>query len=411
MITNATLGRDPAAGTLADDDEQQFDMWVTEVVSTLYVYYTPLLVLLGCVGNLLSVFVFRSSKLRLQSTSQYLTALALSDTVFLLQLLVPWLSATRVSGLFHYVGFCQFFVYLSYVTSCASAWLVVAFTLERFVAVLYPLRCNSMCTVKRARLVVLFLTFTSLALNVPVLRFAAPRDGDCDIDREYLVQAERFNLADTVVSFTLPLALIIVLNACIMSGVCSVERARAATSGLAACPRSQQRVTRMLLFVSSVFVVLNLPAYTIRVLAYAYGRNADEIGGRWTALQQISVMFFHTNFGINFYLYCLSGQNFRRALIQSIPWFRNRAHRSAAVRRTTFHPARASSISSSYVSNCTEATTGAITRTDTSGARRRPEHFIKRWTFDNSRQRARFPPSTVVITSNVEAVEMRSLGI
>lgn len=38
-----------------------------------------------------------------------------------------------------------------------SVWLVVAFTVERFVAVHYPLRRKSLCTVQRARCVIFYL--------------------------------------------------------------------------------------------------------------------------------------------------------------------------------------------------------------------------------------------------------------
>lgn len=267
-----------------DANQTQFDIWALQFVSDLYLYYTPLLVCLGSIGNLVSVFVFYSSKLRLQSTSQYLSALAISDTIFLLQLLPPWLSAAQVTSLFYAGGFCQIFVYVSYVSCCLSAWLVVAFTVERFVAVLYPLRRNAMCTLARARHVIISLTISAIVLNLPVLRFALPTRDDCNIDREYLEHAARFNLVDTVLSFTIPLGVIIVLNSWIMVGVYRLERTRhqlmkteqprlnqrARCTRLLGCPRSQQRVTRMLLIVSSVFVILNLPAYTIRVLAYAY---------------------------------------------------------------------------------------------------------------------------------------------
>ena len=289
MAATVPLGGDVTLETTTeplgnDANQTQFDLWAMQAASALYLYYTPLLICLGSLGNLLSVFVFYSSKLRLQSTSQYLSALAISDTVFLLQLLPPWLSAAQLTGLFHTGGFCQVFVYVSYVTCCLSAWLVVAFTVERFVAVLYPLRRNAMCTLTRARHVIIGLTITSVVLNLPVLRFALPTIDDCNIDREYLEHAARFNLVDTVLSFTVPLGIIIVLNTWIMIGVCRLERARhqlmkteqprlgqrARCTRLLGCPRSQQKVTRMLLIVSSVFVILNLPAYTIRVLAYAY---------------------------------------------------------------------------------------------------------------------------------------------
>lgn len=278
--SNFSLYETLSDGNFTFGNQTLFDYVAEQVAGVLNVYYTPLLVILGTIGNLVSVFVFYSSKLRLQSTSQYLSALALSDTVFLFQLLPPWLNALQITGLFHRPGFCQVFVYISYVTCCLSAWLVVAFTVERFVAVLYPLRRNAVCTVARARHVIGAIAAAALLLNLPVLRFAIPTRNDCNIDYNYLEHAARFNLIDTAVSFTVPLAVIIVLNSWIMVGVWRLERARhqlikaEAPGGrrvarVVGCPRSQQRVTRMLLIVSTVFVVLNLPAYTMRILAYA----------------------------------------------------------------------------------------------------------------------------------------------
>lgn len=265
-------------------NQTDFDLWSIQMVTSFYLYYTPILVILGVIGNLVSIYVFYISKLRLQSTSQYLSALALSDTVFLLQLTPPWLSAAQITGIFYRGGFCQVFVYISYVSCCLSAWLVVAFTLERFVAVIYPLKRNAVCTVARARYVIVSIVLGSIILNIPVIRFAVPSQNDCNIDREYLDHAARFNLVDTIVSFTIPLAGIIFLNSMIMCGVWRLERIRRRLmkteqprsrrrdrcTRLLACQQAQHRVTRMLLIVSSVFVVLNLPAYTFRVLAYAY---------------------------------------------------------------------------------------------------------------------------------------------
>ncbi|CAG4977813.1 unnamed protein product [Colias eurytheme] len=423
-------------------NQTYFDHVASLVAHALFVYYTPILILLGSIGNLLSVYVFFNSKLRLQSTSQYLSALAISDTIFLLQLLAPWLSSVSLTTIFYVGGFCQIFVYLSYVSCCLSAWLVVAFTIERFVAVIYPLRRNAWCTVKRARHVIILLSGGATMINLPVLKFAISTSDDCNIDRKYLEHAARFNLVDTMLSFSIPLSLIVLLNVWIIFGVCRLERARhqlmkaegtatsegtpasehARQSRLVGCPRSQQRVTRMLLIVSSVFVILNLPGYALRIIAYAYDLQGSEtMTGRCMALQQLAIMLFHTNFGINFMLYCLTGQNFRRAVRQSLPCLRQRARRAVAVRRPTNRPARASSISSvsaaSFISNCTEATHLPSANTATPSSRRRKpgERFITRWKFDNSRQRRQgggpctiAGPSTSAGPSN--DVEMRVLN-
>lgn len=263
----------------------RFDYVIEALAYVLNMYYTPLLVFLGCIGNIISVYVFYASKLRMQSTSLYLSALAISDTIFLLQLLPPWFKSMQITNLFYRAGFCQIFVYSTYWACCLSVWLVVAFTLERFVAVLYPLRRSSMCTVTRAKTVIGALVLISMLLNLPVTIYASPSRKGCNIASEYMVAAARFNLADTVVSFSLPLGLIVLLNIRITCRLWRREcERRVMEAALAVSPelgerpppralpplRSQHRVTRMLLIVSTVFVVLNLPAYTMRLLAYAY---------------------------------------------------------------------------------------------------------------------------------------------
>ncbi|CAH2226748.1 jg20101, partial [Pararge aegeria aegeria] len=202
-----------------------------------------------------------------------MSALAISDSVFLLQLVPPWLNTAGLSDVFLRAGFCQFFMYASYVSCGASSWLVVTFTLERLVAVKYPLRRNAVCTVARARLAATAIAVVALAFNTPVLRFAVPRDGYCSVDRAYLLAARRFNVIDTMLSFTTPLLVIVIVNILIVVDICRANNALHQIAGrVGSSPaddaRSQRRVTTMLLKVSSVFVACNLPAYTFRLLAY-----------------------------------------------------------------------------------------------------------------------------------------------
>lgn len=150
-----------------------------------------------------------------------------------------------------------------------------------------------MCTVARAKTVIGILVLMSMTINLPMIKYAASTQNDCNIDMEYEEYAARFNLADTVVSFSIPLGSIIVLNVGITYGVARSGRARRAAAQATpgrcqlarALPpqRTQQRVTKMLLIVSSVFVVLNVPNYTMRILAYRYD---------WVSILSIITIFW-----------------------------------------------------------------------------------------------------------------------
>lgn len=155
-------------------------------------YYIPVLVLTGSVGNILSVLVFFKTKLRKLSSSYYLAALGISDTCFLFGLLATWLTFMDIK-IYNREIFCQFFTYFTGLCSFLSVWYVVAFTVERFIAVLYPLKRQTMCTVRRAKIVLCVLTFLGAIHSAPYMIWSSPQYSErlnatiCDVPEEYKV--------------------------------------------------------------------------------------------------------------------------------------------------------------------------------------------------------------------------------
>ncbi|ALC43671.1 CG33696 [Drosophila busckii] len=368
-------------------------------------YYVPIICCTGSIGNILSVFVFFMTKLRKLSSSFYLAALAISDTCFLIGLFVQWLNFLNVN-IYNRNYFCQFLTFFSYLASFCSVWFVVAFTVERFIAVMYPLKRQIMCTVRRAKIVLLGLTFAGCLHCLPYILMAQPvysaklNGTVCDINTTYKEQMALFNYWDSIVVYALPFTTITVLNTCtgctvwkfatvrrtltmhkmkpqtsnlqlhatsssrgsITAATSSTSTFRNAASlkrqksscthpsgqhSVAARPSTEQRqqqqqqndissqphseltqksgrrkvnssqlkVTKMLLIVSTVFLLLNLPSCLLRIEAYWETQTPSKARSTTIVLQYIFNAFFITNFGINFVLYCVSGQNFRKAVL------------------------------------------------------------------------------------------------
>ncbi|XP_016933829.3 thyrotropin-releasing hormone receptor [Drosophila suzukii] len=369
----------------------------------LHHYYIPVLCCTGSIGNILSVFVFFRTKLRKLSSSFYLAALAVSDTCFLVGLFVQWLNFLDLD-VYNRNYFCQFFTFFSYLASFCSVWFVVAFTVERFIAVIYPLKRQTMCTVRRAKIVLFCLTIVGCLHCLPYIVIAKPvfmqklNTTICDLNAEYKEQLALFNYWDSIVVYAVPFTTIAVLNTCTGCTVWKFATVRRTltmhkmkpqansmpsnssnSSGGASAvasyrlsaslkrqkstgthpsgqhnvanrqpdeqeqqqPQQQQhqinncqhhgeitqkparrkvqnssqiKVTKMLLIVSTVFVCLNLPSCLLRIEAYWETESARNENST-IALQYIFHAFFITNFGINFVLYCVSGQNFRKAVL------------------------------------------------------------------------------------------------
>lgn len=174
-LENSNLSYLPVQPTANGTIDSTFSTW--RVAVFLHSYYTPLIIVTGSIGNIFSVVVFFRTKLRKLSSSYYLAALGISDTVFLLMNFIPWFPMGAELQSIDTV--CKLTTFLSGVSSVLSAWFVVAFTIERFIAVLYPLKRQTMCTVRRAKIVIIGLLLAGLIDCSPLLYFFVGDDNGC----------------------------------------------------------------------------------------------------------------------------------------------------------------------------------------------------------------------------------------
>ena len=319
----------------------------------LHLYLTPAIIAVGLAGNGLSFIVCVKTRLRHLSSSVYLAALCVSDSLFLIQLCAYWLIYVRVF-IFHMEGLCQTFVYISYVSSFLSVWFVVAFTLERYIVCIYPLRKQLVCRVSRARIIVICLTITALVMY----NFGAWTSGTVEQPSGHLMCIPLvkyrsiisvLNNIDTFITLLVPSVLIIFMNLRIVFNLSQLGSVRVKLLGpqtteqvnnkmLSRAPsqlshnsianshlhqrsviqKSQVKITKMLVSVSSIFIILNLPSHVIRVyitLVDLFSEGTYDPPQNVVQWQQGFYFMYYTNFAVNFFLYSLCGQNFRHAVL------------------------------------------------------------------------------------------------
>ena len=315
------------------------------MINYLDTYLLPLMAVVGLAGNMVSFVVFVATYMRRLSSSVYLAALSMVDMVFLLCVLFSWGVNIGVD-LYQQDGWCQTFIYLTYVSSFLSVWYVVSFTVERYIAVHYPLRRYDFCTTGRAKMVVVglalfaallysFGTWTSgvtVYLGMPV----------CGPLPKYGSAVSIINNIDTIITLILPFLAILIMNVKIAYKVIQFYRARRTVTehrcalsrdserasdsfgrlritvsnvGRSGYLRNQVRVTKMLLTVSSIFLLLNLPRHSVRV--YSFIRNLSEPTyipqHQLIVWQRVFHFLYYLHFCINVFLYSALGTNFRKA--------------------------------------------------------------------------------------------------
>ena len=322
-----------------------------QLMNILQLYVLPIVIAIGLLGNALSLAVFLGSYLNRYSSNVYLSALAISDSVFLISLVLSW--ASQVGYEFYNVqGWCQALSYLTYVASCLSVWYVVAFSLERYIAVCYPLRRQEMCTAKRARIVVittavLALLFYSFALfTMGVYPYGHNMRMTCLTSPKYYTAISRLTNIDTLITFIIPVIIIVSCNLRITYMVFWFYRERAnlvssgnfrrssrassahtlpvrnsggnASSRSPTSNSSQIKVTKMLLIVSTVFLLCNLPTHSLKTyLTIRQHLNPSYIPSfEFRVTSHVFQFVYYSNFSVNFFLYSISGTTFRKALFK-----------------------------------------------------------------------------------------------
>ncbi|XP_064114594.1 FMRFamide receptor-like isoform X1 [Macrobrachium nipponense] len=280
--------------------------------------------LLGIAGNLISITILSRRNLR-SSINCCLIGLTFFDMIvtttsilmFGLSEICEYTGAMTwyANGLYQRV---MPFVYpLGMIAQTGSIYLTVTVTVERYVAVCRPLQARSLCTYGRAKVYVLAVAFFSIIYNLP--RFWEVSYQVCRLDNmEEIVIVVPSALRQNVhyiqiyimwmylfVMYLVPFLSLMVFNSFIYREVRAANQERKRLSRL---ERKEIGLAVMLLVVVTVFFLCNVLAFIINVLELSR-IVIDE-------LTVASNLLVTINSSVNFIIYCIFGQKFRRVFLK-----------------------------------------------------------------------------------------------
>lgn len=323
-----------------------------EVVKHLELYMAPVIFVVGICGNLVCFTVFVATHLTRSSCYIYLAALAVSDTLFSVCMFLSWGTANIGLSVYKHQGSCQVFVYLTHVSCFLSVWTVVAFTVERWFVTCYPLRRHEIVHNGRfAKKVVTILTLLAvLAYSHCFFTHGISEFLNqviCSPYPHYSHAVFIINMLNTVIDLIIPTLIIISCNIkmtyiihkflkdnaifllyqqrqniekwnfnksnsgndrkSISSGSCSLYNRTSISRS------THTRATRMLIIVSTVFLVCNVPSHACEVYGFIMTLldHTYVPGPNFLLTQKIFHMLYCINFSVNFFLYSVSSRSFR----------------------------------------------------------------------------------------------------
>ena len=317
-INLATTGWDAVEATEDTFMEEVKTYTEFKVANFINMYWYPILVPIGLVGNSLSFAVMMKPNNRKMSTCIYMAAISINDNLMMYVCLHVFLvSALQIHTWHHFE--CKFVIFCSLVALQGSTYLILAMTVDKYIAIKWPYKAATYSTPKRATLIVVVLQICIIIYNVPHLFLSSTvGDNKCVAYSNSSVISRVHSWFSFVLNSVIPFTLLIHMNYVIVKTVRNSRKmftGNITNHGMEARQKTtENQLTIMLLLVTTLFLILLGPTYFRFIYVAFVKRDTPLEFAKSMLVFQITAKLYKTNSGINFLLYCISGQKFRNDL-------------------------------------------------------------------------------------------------
>ena len=202
-------------------------------------------------------------------------------------------------------------------------------TYERLYCIIRPHKAASVNTVKKAKITIVIIVVSSILFNIPHIFMSTNVGKECVPWGKGMekIAAQLHYYVSFMINFALPFVLLLVMNSVIIHtlrvrSLISVSRSSGQgrkeghTSKL---KNSEKQIFIMLLLVTFAFLILTTPGYAMIIYVnFVDYTKSPKSFAEYYLVYNIGQKTYYTNYGINFFLYVLSGHKFRSDLVHML---------------------------------------------------------------------------------------------
>ena len=220
--------------------------------------------------------------------------------------------------------YCGIHLFFAFSFALCSTYFLIVMTFERFYSIIRPHKAALLNTVKRAKTIIACIYLFFISYSIPYLYVAGTRAKNCVTNRfaSGYVLGEIYHWLTEIVIFIFPFISVLTMNCFIIHTL--RQRSKLKLSELegqgqsqgqnAKMKSSEKQIFTMVLLATFVFLFLNIFTRALVFYLNFYSGNTPYYYAGLHFFYQVGEKCHYSNYGVNFFLYVMSGQKFRTDL-------------------------------------------------------------------------------------------------
>ena len=245
---------------------------IFKIANLITIYWLPVLIPIGLVGNILSFLVMTKPNNRKMSTCVYMAALSINDNIMMLVCLHYLVSAVQTHNWYSFE--CKMISFVTLFALQNGTFLVVAMTIDKYIAIKWPHKVDTYSTARRAKMITVSVSIGVCIYNIPYFFISIVTGGQCIGDAVGGVITKVYMWFTFIFNAIIPFTVLIHMNFVIVNAVRKSHVFFKANSEITGKGREQGMDTRektmknvekhpviMWLLVTILFLILLCPTY------------------------------------------------------------------------------------------------------------------------------------------------------
>lgn len=154
---------------MSGNDKINYTLYETVMQDDTDVYLLPAIIIIGSLSNILTLIVFKKGKQQNLSVSYYLGVFSVTNLVHLFfNFGLHWLTMVSTGRSIETTSnlICPIWSFLYRIITFSGIWIVLAVTVDRYIAVCHPHHANTICSLFMAKVVIIVIYIGLIVISV-----------------------------------------------------------------------------------------------------------------------------------------------------------------------------------------------------------------------------------------------------